>query len=112
MRALAILGDIAKVVHPAEGTFDLGGCDTVIEAVLGIITRHPMRQEELERTLAQWAPEQIGDVLAELEASGRAQVVERFGALFWSAAPAHYPDEARSLVSAPGERRHRRARDE
>ncbi len=112
MRALAILGNIAKVVHPAEGTFDLGGCDTVIEAVLGIIKRHPMRQEELERTLAQWTPETIGDVLVELEASGQAQVVERVGSRFWSAAAAHYPDEARSLASAPGERRHRRASDD
>ena len=112
MRARAILGDIAKVVHPAEGTFDLGGSNTVVEAILGIITRHPMRQEELERTLAQWAPEQIGDVLTELEASGRAQVVERFGAQFWSADQSHYPDEARSLATVPSQRHHRRSIDE
>jgi wyosine [tRNA(Phe)-imidazoG37] synthetase (radical SAM superfamily) len=112
MRALAILGDVAKVMHPAEGTFDLRGCDTVTEAVLGIITRHPMRQEELEQTLAQWAPEQISDVLAEFEADGRAQVVERFGSRFWSAAPARYPDETHSLASSPGRRHRHRASDE
>jgi wyosine [tRNA(Phe)-imidazoG37] synthetase (radical SAM superfamily) len=111
-RALAILGGIAKVVHPAKGTFDLGSDEKMVDAILGIITRHPMRQEELEQTLAQWAPEQIADVLIELEASGRAQVVERFAARFWSAAPAHYPDEAHSLASAPGERRRRQASDE
>jgi wyosine [tRNA(Phe)-imidazoG37] synthetase (radical SAM superfamily) len=112
MRALAILGDIAKVVHPAEGTFDLGGGENVTEAVLGIITRHPMRQEELERTLARWAPETIGDVLVELEASGEAQIVERFGSRFWSAVAAHYPDEARSLASSPGRRRRHLSSDE
>jgi wyosine [tRNA(Phe)-imidazoG37] synthetase (radical SAM superfamily) len=112
MRALAILGDIAKVVHPAEGTFDLGGGDNVTEAVLGIITRHPMRQEELERTLARWAPETIGDVLVELEASGEAQIVERFGSRFWSAVAAHYPDEARSLASSPSRRRRHLSSDE
>ena len=112
MRALAILGDIAKVVHPAEGTFNLGECDTFIEAVLGIITRHPMRQEELEKTLAQWAPDLKDAVLAELETGGQAQVVERFGSRFWSAAPARYPDETRSLATVPGARHHRRPREE
>jgi wyosine [tRNA(Phe)-imidazoG37] synthetase (radical SAM superfamily) len=107
MRARAIIGDIVKVVHPAEGTFDLGGSESVVEAIMGIITRHPMRQEELERTLAHWAPETIAEVLVELAAGGQAQVVERFGTRFWSAVGAHYPDEARSMASAPG-RRHRR----
>ena len=112
MRALAIFGDIAKVVHPAEGSFNLGNADTITEAVLRIITRHPMRQEELEKTLAQWAPDLKDDVLAELESGGQAQVVERFGSRFWSAAPARYPDETRSLATAPGERHRRRPRDE
>jgi wyosine [tRNA(Phe)-imidazoG37] synthetase (radical SAM superfamily) len=106
MRATAILGDIAQVVHPVEGTFDLSGYSTVIEAVVGIITRHPMRQEELERTLAQWTPGRIEQALAELEAGGQAQIVERYGTRFWSAAPSHYPDEAHSQATAPGHRRH------
>jgi wyosine [tRNA(Phe)-imidazoG37] synthetase (radical SAM superfamily) len=94
MRALAILGDIAEVVHPAEGSYDLSGYTCVVDAVIGIITRHPLRQEELERTLARWAPDQVRQALAELEASGRAQIVERYGVRFWSAAPAHYPNPA------------------
>jgi wyosine [tRNA(Phe)-imidazoG37] synthetase (radical SAM superfamily) len=91
MRATAILGDIAHIVHPVEGAFDLSGYDSVVEAVVGIITRHPMRQEELERTLAGRVPGQVDQALAELEASGQAQVVERYGARFWSAALSHYP---------------------
>lgn len=107
MRAVAILGDSAQVVHPVEGTFDLSGYDTLVDAIVGIITRHPMRQEELERTLAEWAPGQVNDALQALEESGQAQVVNRFGAQFWSAAPSRYPDEAHSLTTAPGVRRHR-----
>ena len=107
MRAVAILGDMAKVVHPIEGSFDLSGYDNLVEAVIGIITRHPMRQEELERTLSQWAPGQVNDTLIALEASGQAQVVKRFGVQFWSAAPSRYPDEVHSLATAPGERRQR-----
>jgi wyosine [tRNA(Phe)-imidazoG37] synthetase (radical SAM superfamily) len=104
MRATAILGDMARVVHPVEGTFDLGGCESVLEAVMAIITRHPMDQETLERAVALWTPEQVRQVLADLEASGRAQVVERYGMRFWSASPARYPDEAHSQASAPGRR--------
>jgi wyosine [tRNA(Phe)-imidazoG37] synthetase (radical SAM superfamily) len=106
LRARAILGDIATVVHPVEGEFDLSGYDTAVDAIIAIITRHPMRQEELERTLARWTPDRVQEALADLEAGGRAQVVERYGARFWSAAPSRYPDEAHSLAAAPGQRRH------
>lgn len=108
MRATAMLGDIARVVSPAKGRFDLAGHDNVIDAIIAIITRHPMHQEELECALAQWSLDQVDEGLVALEASGQAQVVERLGRRFWSAAPAHYPGEARSLTSAPGERHHYR----
>lgn len=101
LRALAILGEVAHVLHPAAGSFDVSGAESVADAVIGIITRHPMRQEELERTLEQAAPGQGDNVLAELEKSGRAQVVERYGVRFWSAAPSHYPTEAQSTPSDP-----------
>lgn len=105
MQAMAILGDVAEVVHPAEGSFDLSGYDNPIDAVVGIITRHPMRQEELERTLERWSPGQVSQALVDLTASGRAQVVERYGVRFWSAAPSHYPGEAQSLRTRPGRQR-------
>ena len=102
MEALAILGNVAEVVHPAEGSFDLSGYDEPVDAILAIITRHPMRQEELERTLSRWSTGKVQQVLADLEASRRAQVVERYGARFWSAAPSFYPDETESLSARPG----------
>ncbi|GAB4161256.1 MAG: radical SAM protein [Candidatus Promineifilaceae bacterium] len=106
LRARAILGDIATVVHPAEGTFDLSGFDTAIEAIISIITRHPMSQAELERTLSRWTPGQVRERLAELAASGQAQRIERYSTPFWSAAPAYYPDKLHSRkppVSQPGQ---------
>ena len=108
MQAIAILGNIAEVVHPAEGTFDLSGYDNLIDAVIGIITRHPMRQDELERTLDRWSAGQVSQTLEELLSSGRAQVVERYGTRFWSAAPARYPEEKQSERSVPGRRKQRR----
>jgi wyosine [tRNA(Phe)-imidazoG37] synthetase (radical SAM superfamily) len=101
MRAMSILGRIAEVVHPAEGSFDLSGYENVVDAVVGIITRHPMRQEELERALAHWAPGQVSEALADLETSGRAQVVERLGTRFWSAAPGHYPGKSWNQKTNP-----------
>ena len=109
MRASAILGDIAKVVHPAEGAFDLSSYDNVLDAIVGIITRHPMRQEELERTLSQWMPERVEQSLADLDASGRAQMVERFGARFWIATPSHFPNESQSQATSPDRLRIRKS---
>lgn len=108
IRAIAILGDSVQVVHPAEGSFDVRGYASLVDAVIAIITRHPMRQAELERTLAQWSPASVRQTLAELEASGRAQVVQRYGTRFWSAAQAYYPNEDQSQAVAPDHRRHRR----
>jgi wyosine [tRNA(Phe)-imidazoG37] synthetase (radical SAM superfamily) len=93
MRALAILGNVAHVVHPAEGSFDLSGSENVVDAIIGIITRHPMREDELERALEKWIPGQVALALEELAASGQAQVVERYGYRFWSASPARYPEK-------------------
>ncbi len=94
MRAMSILGSIAEVVHPAEGSFDLSGYENLVDAVMSIITRHPMRQDELERTLSRWLPNQVKEALETLEASGRAQIVERYGTRFWTAEPAHFPDRS------------------
>jgi hypothetical protein len=112
MRASAILGDIAKVVHPAEGTFDLSGYDNVLDAVVGVISRHPMRQEELERTLSQWMPGRVEQSLAALEASGRVQMVERFGVHFWIATTSHFPNESKSQATSPDRLRIRKSNDQ
>jgi wyosine [tRNA(Phe)-imidazoG37] synthetase (radical SAM superfamily) len=101
MRAMAILGNIAEVVHPAEGSFELSGDENVVDAIIGIITRHPMRQDELERTLNRWSSGEIGKALADLKACGKAQIVERYGMRFWSAASAHYPDKSQSERTIP-----------
>ena len=95
MRAIEVLGQVAHVVQPVEGTFDISGYDNVVDAVIGIIARHPMREEELVQSLDRWHPGQVADALEELAASGRARVVERLGRRFWSYADAHYADQAR-----------------
>jgi len=63
-----------------------------VDAIVAIITRHPMRQEQLEETLARWTPGKVRRALADLEAGGQAQIIDRYGIRFWSAAPAHFPE--------------------
>jgi wyosine [tRNA(Phe)-imidazoG37] synthetase (radical SAM superfamily) len=92
MRAMAILGRTAEVVPPAEGTFDLSGSDNPVEALINIISRHPMRQDQVERTLEHKTAKQVNQILADLEASEKVKIVERFGERFWRAAPAHFPE--------------------
>jgi wyosine [tRNA(Phe)-imidazoG37] synthetase (radical SAM superfamily) len=91
LRAIAILGKTAHVVQPIEGTLDLGSVEHLTEAIVGIITRHPLREEELRQAVAKWLPGQVEEALAELAASGQAQVIERYGTRFWSAAGSRYP---------------------
>ena len=47
LRARGILGDITRVIHPASGSFDLSGAQLLVDAIVGIITRHLMREDEM-----------------------------------------------------------------
>ncbi len=90
MRATAILGARAQVVHPAEGAFDLSAYQDVVAAILAVLARHPMREQELLQTLRRWAAEEARAALHALESSGQVQVVERYGQRFWTLATARY----------------------
>lgn len=92
-RAKAILGDVARVILPVSGTFDLGEAESLVNAIFEIITRHPMREAELIEALGHYPSAEVTSVLEALEKSGKAQVVERLGVRFWSAAASYYPSE-------------------
>ena len=89
-RAQAILGDVARIILPAEGAFDFSSDEDLLKAIAGIITRHPMRESELVQALEQWSAGDVRETLQALADSGRAQVVEREGVRFWSASEAYY----------------------
>jgi wyosine [tRNA(Phe)-imidazoG37] synthetase (radical SAM superfamily) len=89
-RATAILGEKAHVVHPVEGAFDLTGYDHAIDALVAILARHPMREEDLVLTLQRWTPERVDEALNALASSGQVQVVERYGCRFWCIAGARF----------------------
>jgi wyosine [tRNA(Phe)-imidazoG37] synthetase (radical SAM superfamily) len=97
LRAVAILGRVAPVravEPPAEGTLDLGGAEDLVDAVVAVITRHPLREDDLVNTLARWSPGAVRETMSRLASDGRARVVARYGTRFWTAAPAFFPDAA------------------
>jgi wyosine [tRNA(Phe)-imidazoG37] synthetase (radical SAM superfamily) len=93
IRAHAILGETSKTILPVEGIFDLGSEDNLIEAILGVITRHPMKESDLVKALARWPKVDIMKTLENLRQSGKAQVVVRYGIRFWSSSGARFPKE-------------------
>ena len=86
MQAVAILGEAAEVIEPYEGSFDLSGSDTLVDAVLTIIRRHPMREVRLVETLSRYAPEEVRSTLVDLENSGQARRRTYRGQAFWECA--------------------------
>jgi len=95
-RAYAILGGIARVIHSAIGSFDLSGHESLADAVIGIISRHPVRESALIKTLKQASSEDVIQTLKQLWFCNQVQVVERFGIRFWSAAKLTYPEDFQS----------------
>ncbi len=93
LRAISILGEIAHPVSPADGNFDLSGRASIQDAVMDILTRHPVEEKILRQTIDQYTDGQADQVLENLLQSGQAQVVERFGERFWSIAKAVYSDK-------------------
>jgi wyosine [tRNA(Phe)-imidazoG37] synthetase (radical SAM superfamily) len=90
LRAQALLGDVAHVLSPAQGKFDLRGFENECKAVLSIITRHPMREDDLFATFQHRSDEEVRQILHDLIKSGQAQLVTRYGVRFWTASGTKY----------------------
>jgi wyosine [tRNA(Phe)-imidazoG37] synthetase (radical SAM superfamily) len=90
-RARSILGLEARVVLPAGGNFALDTHTTVADAVVEVVTRHPMSEDELAAALSRdWAPDKVAFALRAVALDDRVQVVERHGQRFWTAAVYRY----------------------
>ena len=93
LRAVAILGETARVVRPTEAEVDLSGFDSVVDAIIAIVSRHPMRVDEIEDALVHWAPGEVQEAHAGLESSGGVRIVERQGVSFWTSSESFYPED-------------------
>jgi wyosine [tRNA(Phe)-imidazoG37] synthetase (radical SAM superfamily) len=92
LRAEAILGSIAHIVHPF--LLDVHSTDyaSPTEAVVSIVTRHPMNLTQLTSTLDCWSPEQVESAIAALEQAGTIRPVNRLGIRFWAASGSVFPN--------------------
>lgn len=89
-RAQFILRKRARIIAETGGTFDLSTEGNVSEALLSILTRHPMCEHDLLSTLEKWLPGQAAQTLEKFSAAGQIQSVTRRGKRFWSVAQARY----------------------
>ncbi|MCL4851353.1 MAG: radical SAM protein [Bryobacteraceae bacterium] len=87
-RAKTILGSAAQILPPIPEGVELPASEDLIEAVISVISRHPLEERDLTRALERWSAADVRNLLGELAASGRAQVVASSGRRFWSAAAA------------------------
>jgi wyosine [tRNA(Phe)-imidazoG37] synthetase (radical SAM superfamily) len=91
-RATSIFGSMTKVLHPFDAAVEMEIDGELADAILSIVTRHPLQEIELVRTLARWVPGRVFESLTALSKSGRVRVVERYGKRFWCSAKAQFPD--------------------
>jgi len=90
-RAEEILGKIVPLSIPAASEAQVVRVVDLTETILSVVTRHPMREEELLILLVRWSAEEVRAALEDLQSRHKIQTVERDGRSFWSAAAAHYP---------------------
>ena len=84
---------VAKVLTPATVGVELEFDEGLVETITGIISRHPMDEIELLRTLSHWAPGRVTEALEALVSAGRIAAITRHGKRFWCAATTEFPDD-------------------
>ncbi len=89
-RATAILGGRAHVVPAKKPTLDLSGYVDVDEAILDVLSRHPMTLEDLKGALGRWGAGGVDPALARLEATEKVREIRRLGKVFWAPAEGRY----------------------
>ena len=91
MRAASALGSVARVLHPAESVLCLDSSDSAFETLLGVLTRHPLSETQLQRALAHWPSANASAFLDALERSAKIKKTERHGERFWVSREAEFP---------------------
>lgn len=83
-RARAVLGGIARVLPPLPRGIEFTASDDLGNAVLEVISRHPMEEQDLLQTIEEAGGVDARQVLEILRAQGRVHVVRHFGMRFWT----------------------------
>jgi wyosine [tRNA(Phe)-imidazoG37] synthetase (radical SAM superfamily) len=101
MRAMAILGEVAPIVTPAEGAFALAPDLPVADAIVQIIRRHPMSADELGRALSDRPAGEVQETLTQLESDGEARRHVYRGQVFWEYSGSRFSDAGDPATTDP-----------
>ena len=83
-RAVAILSEVAPVSAPTETPVVEAGNGSLDEAIVGLVQRHPMTDEELRSALTSYGAAEVDASIARLRAEARIGPHERGGRRYWS----------------------------
>jgi wyosine [tRNA(Phe)-imidazoG37] synthetase (radical SAM superfamily) len=90
LRAKAIFGEKAMVISEVDGRFDLSNQGSLVDALVSITQRHPMREDQILKALSAYSPADVNNTLSALEKSGEMQKITRYGVTFWTAHSGNY----------------------
>ena len=89
-RARSFLREWVQPEGPGAGIVKLSGIESLPDALVAVVSRHPMTEAELLRLLPDRSREEVHRALSQLLESGRLQVVERYGRQFWASGRSRY----------------------
>jgi wyosine [tRNA(Phe)-imidazoG37] synthetase (radical SAM superfamily) len=90
--AAGMLGTVAEVLVPGNGTGHIELDGDIDRALVDILTRHPLREDEIQEAVATEIRARTEAMLGDLVTSGGIRIVERLGDRFWCPAEADFPD--------------------
>ena len=85
-QAIAILSKVTAVVSPLKGNMDLRNAPDMLQAIIAIVSRHPVQERELHKAVADCfsgEAQKADEVMSSLFASGRFRLVEHNGEPYW-----------------------------
>jgi wyosine [tRNA(Phe)-imidazoG37] synthetase (radical SAM superfamily) len=92
-RASSIFGSVARVLEPVEVEVEAEVEEELVDAILTVVSRHPLQEIEVVRSLAHWVPGRVLETLTELANTGKIKIIERYGKRFWCSADTQFPDQ-------------------
>lgn len=108
-RAMSLLGGAVPAWQSAANGLELAPGSDIVDALVPIIRRHPLREDELLAALRRWPATRVHGVLSDLADHDQVATVLRLGTRYYCAADAVFPTQSKhdrrrqtGAHSAPG----------